>query len=592
MAGRSSERPAILFDTMVAMDTVQQIKDRLSIADVIGGYVKLTRAGVVYKARCPFHSERTPSFTVSPARGTYHCFGCNAGGDMFSFIQEIEGLDFKGALKVLAERAGVEVRYERGGAALKDERDQLFAAMESATAFFEGELKKKPAAVAYLRERGLTDETIAGFRIGWAPNEWRALTTHLGAKNHAEADIEKAGLAKRTDKGMYDRFRSRIMFPIADSAGRIVAFSGRIFIEPGAKPIEGQEPPKYLNSPETPLFHKSRILYGYDRAKLSIRKYNCTVLVEGQMDLVMSHQAGWTNTVAVSGTALTEEHVALVHRLSDNLILALDADEAGIRAAAKSARIALAAGMDVKVAELPDGLDPADLIKTAGKDAWSKAMKDARHVIVFLMDILERTQHDQRAFARTVEKGVLPFVASIKSPIDREHFIQQVAGRIGMSEQVIREATARVLAESKEQVPGALPPVRVPTTVGNARERQLVGVYLWQQSLPTPAIDVDILKKDIERAQGGELLLTDMLALEIESLRFGAEGLYGESKRLQDDVHALIEAVYRERLRRELGIATEDLRRAERIGDEDAVAEALRRCGLLTVEIAKLDKVR
>jgi DNA primase len=575
------------------MDTVQQIKDRLNIADVIGQYVKLTRAGANYKARCPFHSERTPSFTVSPSRGTYHCFGCGAGGDLFSFVQEIEALDFKGALKVLAERAGVTISYEHPGE--KDERDQLFAVMETAARFFEEGLRKNEAAQAYLRSRGLTDDTIQSFRLGWAPNEWRSLTTYLHEKKHSDLDIEKAGLGKRTDKGMYDRFRSRIMFPIMDSAGRVVAFSGRIFMPEGTAAPLGEEPPKYLNSPETPLFHKSRILYGYDRAKLSIRKYNCTVLVEGQVDLVMSHQAGWSNTVAVSGTALTEEHVALVHRLSDNLILALDADEAGIRAAAKSARIALAAGMDVKVAPLPEGQDPADLIKTEGKEAWNAAMRSARHIIIFLMDILERTQKDPRAFARAVERGVIPFVASIKSPIDREHFVREVAGRIGMPEQTIREAVQKVLSDPTEYITGTGATVAAPesTIATHARERQLCGVYLWQQSLAKPSIELAVLEKKIKEAIGRtEIIRPDLSEFERESLRFGAEGLYGDSEHLLDDIQALIEAVRRERLRGELVLATDALRRAEKMRDEAAVMVALKDCSLLTAEIAKLDKVR
>lgn len=573
-------------------DTVQQIKDRLSIVDVVSPYVKLVKAGANYKARCPFHSERTPSFVVSPSRGTYHCFGCSTGGDLFSFVQEMEGLDFKGALKVLAEKAGVKLSYERAGD--RDERDEILAIMECATQFFEDQFITNNSAKEYLHERGLTDETIKSFRIGWAPNDWRKLTNHLIAKSHSEVNIEKAGLGKRTDKGMYDRFRSRIMFPIADSAGRIVAFSGRFFLSEGDSSPEGQEPPKYLNSPETLLFHKSRILYGYDRAKLAIRKYNCTLLVEGQMDLVMSHQSGWGNTVAVSGTALTEEHVALIHRLSDNLVLALDADEAGIRAVAKSARIALAAGMDVKVAALPEGQDPADLIKSNGKDAWSEVIRKAKHVIIFLMDILERTQKDPRAFARAVESSVIPFVTIVKSPIDREHFVREVANRINTPEQAVRDALiiepqGMVVDRSVPSVPN----VAVPTSgILAPRLRQLMGVYLWQRELKKPGLDIKKFEEQIKESSGKEKVIPESLVpAEIESLRFGAEGLYGESENISKEIDTLLRVVMLERLQGELHGATDALRKAEKMRDEKAVSEALEQCGLLTSAIANLDKV-
>ncbi|HET8581076.1 MAG TPA: DNA primase [Candidatus Paceibacterota bacterium] len=581
------------------MDTVQQIKDRLSIVDVAGQYVKLIRAGASYKARCPFHSERTPSFVVSPSRGTYHCFGCGAGGDIFSFVEEVEGIDFRGALKILADRAGVTITEEKPGE--RNEREELLAACEAATVFYERQLAGNEPAKDYLRGRGIAEATIRSFRLGWAPADWRGLVSHLKEKGFDERAIERAGLAKRTEKGAYDRFRSRIMFPIADSAGRVIAFSGRIFEPAGTAHPEGQEPPKYLNSPETPLFHKSRILYGYDRAKLSIRKYDCTVLVEGQMDLVMCHQAGWTNAVAVSGTALTEEHIALIRRLSENLILALDADEAGIRAAAKSARIALAQGMDVKVAAL-GAKDPADLINGEGKEAFAAAIRGARHIITFLIDTLERAQPERRAFARAVERGVLPFVAAIKSPIDREHFLRETADRIGMPEAAVREALARALAElAHEQGPApraqepAAAPVRraADPAIAHAQTRQLLGIYLWQSSLPAPALDLAKLAQEIEDATGITPAIPETLSEEErESLRFAAEGLFGDSVSLAADAEALRIAVYRGRLQRELAIASSDLRRAEAAHDETAAADALSRCAHLTTAIAKIDTIR
>ncbi|MCE9541409.1 hypothetical protein K8R03_02515 [Candidatus Kaiserbacteria bacterium] len=241
-------------------DTVQQIKDRLSIVDVVSQYVKLERAGSSMRARCPFHAEKTPSFHVSPDRGTYHCFGCGVGGDIFSFVEAIEGLDFKGALKVLAERAGVEIVYEKGGKEKKDGRDRLLELLEAATIFYTSRLDD--AAKKYLKERGMEDGTMQMFRLGLAGSGWSDASDFLKSKKFTDAEIIEAGLAKKGDRGLIDKFRNRIMFPIGDSAGRIIGFSGRIFGE-HASP----DAPKYLNSPETPLFHKSKLLYGFDKAK-------------------------------------------------------------------------------------------------------------------------------------------------------------------------------------------------------------------------------------------------------------------------------------------------------------------------------------
>src|SRR3989344_5146981 len=362
-------------------DTVQQIKDRLSIVDVISQYVKLERSGQNFRARCPFHAERTPSFFVSPERGTFHCFGCNVGGDIFSFVEQIEGLDFKGALKVLAEKAGVPLVYER--AEKKDERDRLFELLETATIFYSSRLSEP--AKKYLKERGLNDEMMRLFRLGFAGDAWGEASEYLREKKFTDKEIIDAGLAKKGDRGLIDKFRNRIMFPIADPAGRIVGFSGRIFGEKASP-----DAPKYLNSPETSLFRKSRILYGFDKAKQAMRKHSCAVLVEGQMDLLASHQAGWANTVAVSGTAFTPEHGALIRRMTDNLVIALDPDEAGFKAAARAARAALQGGLNVKVAQPPEGLDPADLILKEGADAWRQAIRNSKDIVTFLLDVLEK----------------------------------------------------------------------------------------------------------------------------------------------------------------------------------------------------------
>lgn len=572
-------------------DTVQQIKDRLSIVDVVSQYVKLDRAGASLRARCPFHAERTPSFHVSPERGTYHCFGCNVGGDIFSFVEAIEGLDFKGALKVLAERAGVELVYERGGKEKKDERERLFELLEAATIFYTSRLSD--AAKKYLKERGVSDATIKAFRLGLAGDSWSDLSDALKAKKFTEREILEAGVAKKNERGsLTDKFRNRIIFPIADSAGRVVGFSGRIFGE-AASP----DAPKYLNSPETPLFHKSRVLYGFDKAKVAIRKLNCAVLVEGQMDLLASHQAGWANTVAVSGTAFTPEHAALVKRMTENLVLALDADEAGIKAAGRAARTALQGGLNVKVAQLPTGQDPADLILKSGADEWKKAIRESKDIIAFLLDVLEEHMPQKDRFRRAVETIVLPFLSDMQSPIAREQHVHEIARRLGVSEAAVSEALAKLphaasptFTEITRKEAVNTSRARPASSRSYGRAKQAFAILLWQQSLAKPSIDVAGYARELEAAVGPEAFaaLSTLSEGEREALRFSAEQLHGKSTNPERETKALLLVILKELLAAELDAATMALKKAENGKDEEEVNRLMGVCKLLTTRIGQL----
>ncbi|MDQ5901379.1 MAG: primase [Patescibacteria group bacterium] len=436
---------------------VDLIKERLNIVDVVSAYVALVPAGKNYKGKSPFKQERTPSFYVSPDKGLYHCFSTGKGGDMFTFVQEMEGLDFRGALKVLADKAGISL--QNFNPKEKEEKDKLYEIMEEATKFFQLKLKESKEVTDYLvLNRGLIEKSIEEFRVGYAPAGWRNLYDYLKNK-FQEKDLSLVGLIKKTERGHYDTFRDRIMFPICDSSGRTIAFSGRIFKDDGKSA-------KYVNSPDTPLFNKSDVLFGIDKAKNYIRKYNFTTIVEGQFDVALLHQAGFKNTVGVSGTALSDtttgknssvNNLGVIKRLSNNLVLAFDSDSAGVNAAKRSASIAMSLGMDVKIVDVLGGKDPADIIKDFGKDAWSKILKNAKHLILFYTHKIKNSAKDERDLGKRIKEEVLPEIVKINSDIERAYFIKEVSSITGIKEDYIisdlSKATTANFVPKKEALP-------------------------------------------------------------------------------------------------------------------------------------------
>lgn len=443
---------------MSSGDAVQQIKDRLDIVEVVASYVELHKAGKNFKGKSPFTNEKTPSFYVSPDRGMYYCFSSSQGGDIFTFIQAMEGVDFKGALKILADKAGVELVPE--DPQKKSERDRQYDILEEATKFFERQFTQNAAAQTYLENRGVSAETRARWRIGYAPGPptggWRELQTYLAAQKFTTEEMLRAGLVKGADSGKepYDVFRDRVMFPIKDPSGRVVAYSGRVL-------STDSDAPKYVNSPETALFVKSDILFGYDKAKEGIRKLNFSLIVEGQFDVVLAHQAGYTNTVAVSGTALTPHHVDLLQRLSNRVVLALDNDRAGIAAMKRAADLMLGRSMDVKVAKMSGGKDPADMIQ-ADPQEFKMSVKSARHIIEFLLDHLKESAKEARTYKLQVREEILPYVAKIPNAIDREHFEGLIAAATDTTKEAIHSEVRKLL----ESVPaGAVTPVTAPAGI-------------------------------------------------------------------------------------------------------------------------------
>jgi DNA primase len=582
--------------------SVLKIKERLSIVDVVSSYIKLEKAGGNFKAPCPFHNEKSPSFFVSPSRGSYYCFGCGAKGDIFTFVEQFEGLDFKGALVALATRAGVELEQYRAGEA-KEERsvkDRLYELMEHACLYYEGEFKKDAEAREYVNGRGLTDETLKNFRIGFAPKEWRGCADAMRRAGFSDAEIVLAGLAKHPDENptgeIYDRFRDRVMFPIADTGGRIIAFSGRILhADPSAGGIAMG---KYINSPETPIFKKGSTLYGLDKAKFEIRKRDLSILVEGQMDLVLSHQAGFTNTVASSGTALGDSLMAdadrgllsglgAVHALSKNLIIAFDGDKAGMRAAGRAEKIALSMGMNVRVAKLPKGLDPADTIRAEGTTGWKKILDGAQHIVLFYLSVLGEAELSELTRVRAIRDKILPYVAVMPSAIERVHFIREIHLRTGIPESALAEDVVRLMVNQPTPAP-----VKVAAPAGPVRgqsrgiriEDRIFGSVFWQESLSEAHFDPEPVKLRLAEILGPERYqeLYDMSPEKKNERIFEVELLYQDPKILNKEVEELLCNLEEEKLTKKLEELMAALSTVERSGEQERLQEVLRQSQVIT----------
>lgn len=540
---------------------VQQIKDRLAINEVVGQYVQLRRAGKNWSGRCPFHKERTPSFMVSPERGSFMCFGCGEKGDIFSFVQKMDGVDFPTALRQLAERAGVTLNPRgrtSGDIARTKERDELLREVcEEACVFFENNLKNKKDVQEYLHSRGVKEETIRAWRLGYAPASWEEVCRHLVSTNFTKEDIVDAGLAAKSERKageIYDRFRGRIMFPIFDMGGNVIAFSGRFFEKvPGSSE---EEPAKYVNSPETVLFKKSRTLYGLHQAKSFIRKADCILLVEGQFDLVMAHQSGLPFTVALSGTALTAEHLSLLSRLSKRLVLALDADSAGLRAGLRSAHMAIHAGFDVKVPAFPEGKDPAD-VAHQNPELLKAAIRTSKTAIEFFLDAMRPGAKDERAYKKIVEERILPLLAALPSKIEQEHFIRIVSRAIGVSETAIRAEVAK-----RPKIPDGDWGATEEAAKTDAQE-ELSPLERAVGMLVSHFADGSAMRGRVEELFGKERLeiLQKKLATQAERLRFEFEKEVGEHSDETAIAADLLRQVEVAVIEEEMASARGDLRR-------------------------------
>jgi len=431
------------FAISVLNSPIDEIKNRLNIVEVIGSYIKLKKAGANFRALCPFHSEKNPSFFVSPTRQIWHCFGCQKGGDIFAFIKEIEGVEFGDALRILAQRAGVELK--KPDPRLKTERQRLYEICELSTRFFERQLtgsSKGQEVKEYLLGRGIKEESLTKWRLGWSPEVWRGLSDFLVSKGYKREEIEKAGLSIRGEKGSYyDRFRGRIIFPIFDLNSQVIGFGGRIF--------KKEDVAKYINTPNTLLYDKGKVLYGLDRAKVEIRKKDFCMLVEGYTDVILAHQAEMENTVATSGTALTPFQLIFLKRYSDNLFLGFDMDIAGDTATKRGIDLAQVKGFNLKVILLPEGKDPADVISENPED-FTKLIDNARSILDFYFETtLSKKNSKTPEGKREISKVLLPVIKRIPNKIEQSFWIQKLAKQLEVGEGAVREELKKVKLEEE-----------------------------------------------------------------------------------------------------------------------------------------------
>ncbi|MDD2757794.1 MAG: DNA primase [Patescibacteria group bacterium] len=483
------------------MADTQSIKDRVDVVQLIQEYLPLKKSGANWKAPCPFHHEKTPSFMVHPEKQIWHCFGCQKGGDIFTFVQEMEGLDFPEALKLLADRAGIKLENNFQNEINKSQKNRIVEINAKAAYFFHRFLMDMPTAAPardYLfNRRGLTTATAEQWQIGYIPDQWELLTQYLLKKGCGIDDLVASGLTIKNEerRSHYDRFRGRIMFPIADAHGNIVGFTGRILVE---KENSGG---KYVNTPQTLVYDKSRVLYGLDKAKKEIKSKDLAVIVEGQMDVIACHETGMSNVVAASGTALTEEQVRLLKRYSNNIAIAFDADSAGENAAKRGIDVAMAGGMNIRVIQIPAGAGKdADECVRKNSQVWFDTVERATGVMEwYFKNVFAVTDLNNPKSKQTAANTLLAEIAKIPFAVERESWLKKLAEALGVDVSVLHDALKKALkapaqssrggsAFSGKARPGEAPTAPVEVNLsGSQRSRLLVNEF-WSLAVKYPGI--------------------------------------------------------------------------------------------------------
>lgn len=480
---------------LIAEETIQRVTEANDIVEVIGSYFPLKRAGTSFRAICPFHREKSPSFHVNPARQSFHCFGCGAGGGVLRFVMDYEHVDFPTAVRRLAQRAGVPVVEEAGGGddeAKRGQRQRLLGLHAEAAEWFHQNLLTSPDAKPardYLKSRGIGGEIARSWQLGYAPDSWDALLTFLGGRKFTRDEMLVSGLATPKEEGLYSRFRGRVMFPIRNDYGEVIAFSGRI-LEADAKAA------KYVNSPETPLFTKGKILYGLDKTKRELIEKNAAIVCEGQLDLISAYEAGVKHVIAPQGTAFTGDQARLLRRFVETVLLCFDSDKAGQQAVARSLPALLSQGLTVRVVELPDGEDPDSMIRSRGPEAFLEAVSQARDFFEHATAAAEASGElsDPAGKSRLVRR-LGPPLALVQDAALREALLGRLASRLGIPQQAIRAAMKAPAATSEEAPPDEThpEPEQIVLSPGMTILCRLAmtsqEVRLWLREQDCPALD-------------------------------------------------------------------------------------------------------
>lgn len=472
-------------------DWLERAKERVDLDVVIGRRVQLKRQGQGFKGLCPFHPEKTPSFYVTPERGMFKCFGCGKQGDYLTFVQEIEGLDFWESLRALGEEAGMEVptRFRGGRETASPVREEAREALRLAAGFYQNALAQAPEARSYLQNRGLSKESLDSFRVGWAPAEPGWLRQRLAQAGISQSAMLEAGLIYQAQgtQQFRDRFWDRVQFPVADAAGRTVGFGGRLL--PGSRG-EQQGMGKYVNSAEGPLFPKRRLLYGLDRLAVGLRNQSDRPILvcEGYLDVILLHQAGWLTALAALGTALTEEHGRRLKRFGRQVTLLLDADPAGRKAAARAARVLITEGVDVRVVELPEDSDPADMVSAGREQELSRRVADARDILEWRLETWsQKADFRVPAVQAKAAEEMAGWIKSTPSPALAEVWTRLACDRLGLREDSLREVGSPVQAPvpslAKGAAPSAAPLKRSAREILQSNEREIVAALLLDPSL-------------------------------------------------------------------------------------------------------------
>ncbi|MGD8858970.1 MAG: DNA primase [Myxococcales bacterium] len=485
---------------MIADEIIAEIRDRVDMVRLVGEHVRLTKRGSNHVGLCPFHNEKTPSFNVSAGNKFFHCFGCKESGDPFSFVMRIEGVAFPQAVRMLAEREGIEIPEESSAEdsaqrKARQRRERLVAITDEACRFYQQQLRDHPAAgVAReeLRQRGVSPEIAERFRLGYAPHAWDALLTHLRRKRISEQEAEEVGLLgrKRDGSGYYDRFRGRLMFPVRELSGAVIAFSGRILPPPDGE-LKGDEP-KYVNSPEGPLYHKGTGLYGVHEARVDIRRTGWAVLCEGNFDLLALHQAGFGNAVAPLGTAFTSAQAKLLRRFAERVTLLFDGDAAGLKAVRAAHPVLAEQGLRGQVAQLPPGDDPDSFLRARGEAGLRELIGQAKGIVEYLIDAAAESAGGTAAERAAAVEGLGPVLAKVANSVEIELHIERVAQRFGLTDlgavrRQLRKGVVRQRRPQPKEAPEkredrALDPHSEPVKLPGL-QTELLGVLLDRPSL-------------------------------------------------------------------------------------------------------------